>query len=108
MFTNKQIKKNDNVEVIAGKEKGRVGKVLKVDPMKKRALVEKINIVKKHTKPSAQYQQGGIFNKENYIDLSNLTLICPKCSKSTKKVVKILDDKSKIQICNKCGDNIYI
>ena len=100
------LKKNDQVEVIAGKDKGRVGKVLKVDPDMGRAVVEKINLVKRHSKPTPANQQGGIIEKEAMIHLSNLKLICPKCSKTVKTGKKFLDDGAKVRICKKCGESV--
>lgn len=101
-----QIKKNDQVEVITGKDKGRVGKILKVDPRNNKAIVEKINMVQRHTKPNPANQQGGIINKEAMINLSNLKIICPKCSKTVMLGRKMLDDGSKIRVCKKCGESV--
>ncbi len=100
------VKKDDKVELLVGKDKGRVGKVLRVEQKTGRAVVEKINIVKRHTKPNAANQQGGIIEKEAYVDVSNLKLICPKCSKTVRVGKKILDDGSKARVCKKCGESI--
>jgi len=78
------LKKDDQVEVTAGKDKGRVGKVLQVFPDKERALVERINMIKRHTKPTEMNQQGQIVNREATIHVSNLQLICPECTKTGK------------------------
>ncbi len=101
-----QIKKDDQVEVLTGKDKGRVGKILRIDPKKNNAIVEKVNMVQRHTKPNPSNQQGGIINKEAMIDLSNLKLICPKCAKTVMLGRKKLDDGSKIRICKKCGESV--
>lgn len=100
------IKSDDQVEVIAGKDKGRVGKVLRVDRKQGRAIVEKINMIKRHTKPNQTVQQGGIIDKEALIQLSNLMLICPKCTKTSRVGRKILEDGSKVRICKKCGEPV--
>lgn len=101
-----KIKKDDQVEVIAGKDKGRVGTVLLVNPTKNKAIVEKVNIVKRHTKPNPANQEGGIIEKEAFIQISNLKLICPKCSKTVRVGKSVLDDGIKIRICKKCGESV--
>ncbi|OGR00615.1 MAG: 50S ribosomal protein L24 [Deltaproteobacteria bacterium RIFOXYD12_FULL_55_16] len=100
------LKINDQVEVIAGKDKGRVGKVIKVNAANGKAIVEKINMIKRHTKPSQMNQQGGIIEKEAEIDASNLMVICPKCSKTSRLGKKILEDGSKIRTCKKCTESV--
>jgi large subunit ribosomal protein L24 len=100
------LKVNDQVEVIAGKDKGRVGKVIKVNAADGKAIVEKINMIKRHTKPSQTNQQGGIIEKEAAIDASNLMVICPKCSKTSRVGKKILEDGSKVRICKKCTESV--
>ncbi len=100
------VKTNDQVEVIAGKDKGRVGKVLRVDRSNNLAVVEKINMIKRHTKPNQTNQQGGIIHKEALIDVSNLMVICPKCSKTSRIGRKLINDGSKIRFCKKCGEPV--
>lgn len=100
------LKVNDQVEVIAGKDKGRVGKVIKVNAADGKAIVEKINMIKRHTKPSQTNQQGGIIEKEAAIDASNLMVICPKCSKTSRVGKKIMEDGSKVRICKKCTESV--
>ena len=100
------LKINDQVEVIAGKDKGRVGKVIKVNATDGKAIVEKINMIKRHTKPSQTNQQGGIIEKEAAIDASNLMVICPKCSKTSRVGKKILEDGSKVRMCKKCTESV--
>ncbi|MEN8188337.1 MAG: 50S ribosomal protein L24 [Thermodesulfobacteriota bacterium] len=100
------LKKDDQVEVIAGKDKGRVGKVLRILPQKNRAVVERINMIKRHTKPSEMNQQGQIVEKEASIHVSNLQLICPECTQTGRIGRKILDDGSKVRFCKKCGESI--
>ena len=98
------LKKNDKVMVRAGKEKGKIGTVLKVDTEKKRAIVEKINMVKKHTKPGGKNAQGGIVEKEASLHISNLMLVCNKCTEPTRIGKRILEDGSKVRFCKKCGE----
>lgn len=100
------LKKNDQVEVIAGKDKGRVGKVLKVLPDENKAVVERVNMVKRHTKAKEMNQQGQIVEKEAAIHVSNLQLICPECTKTGRIGRKILDDGAKIRFCKSCGESI--
>ncbi len=95
-----KIKKDDKVIVIAGKDKGKIGTVLKVDKEKRRVIVEKVNIVKKHV------PQQGIIEKEAPIHISNVMLICPKCSQPTRVGKKFLEDGRKVRVCKKCGEPI--
>ncbi len=101
-----KIKLNDQVEVISGKDKGRVGKVTKVLLAEDKLLVEKVNVIKRHTKPSNTNQQGGIIEKEAPIQVSNVMLICPQCSKTTRGGKKFLEDGQKVRFCKKCGETI--
>ncbi|MBU2499349.1 MAG: 50S ribosomal protein L24 [Proteobacteria bacterium] len=98
------IKKNDKVVVLSGKEKGKIGAVLKVDSNKGRVVVEKINIVKRHTKPGGKRAQGGILEKEAPIHISNLMLVCNKCAEPSRIGKRILEDGSKVRVCKKCAE----
>ncbi|MFC1869563.1 50S ribosomal protein L24 [Thermodesulfobacteriota bacterium] len=98
------IKKNDKVIVLAGKEQGKLGTVLRVNSDKKRAIVEKVNMVKRHSKPGPKSPQGGIVEKEASIHISNLMLVCNKCAESTRIGKRTLEDGSKVRICKKCGE----
>ena len=98
------LKKNDQVEVIAGTDKGRVGKVLRVFPEKNQAVVEKINMIKRHTKAAEMNQQGQIVEKEAGVDVSNLLLICPECTKTGRIGRKSLEDGTKVRFCKSCGE----
>ena len=98
------IKKNDKVVVLSGKEQGKIGNVLRVE--NGRAIVEKLNIVKRHSKPSAANAQGGILEKEAPIHISNLMIICNKCAEPTRIGKRILDDGSKVRVCKKCDEII--
>lgn len=104
--TKKKLKLNDQVEVIAGKDKGRVGKIIKVHRDSDKVIVEKINMIKRHTKPSVMNQQGGIIDKEAPLQSSNLMLICPRCNKTTRVGSNILDDGAKVRTCKKCGESV--
>ncbi|MFV0437004.1 MAG: 50S ribosomal protein L24 [Desulfopila sp.] len=100
------LKKDDQVEVIAGKDKGRVGKILKVLRDENKAIVERINMVKRHTKATEMNQQGQIVDKEAPIHVSNLQLICPECTKTGRIGRKIHEDGTKIRFCKSCGESI--
>lgn len=100
------IKKNDTVLVISGKEKGKRGRVLSVYPSKQSLLIEKVNIIKRHMKPSKRYAQGGIIEKEAPLHISNVMLICPKCNKPTRIGNTILQDGKKVRACKKCKEVI--
>ncbi|MCF0208548.1 MAG: 50S ribosomal protein L24 [Bacteroidaceae bacterium] len=100
------IKKGDQVIVLAGTDKGKTGKVLKVLVEKQRALVEGINIVKKSAKPSAKNPQGGIVEMEAPIHISNLSLIDPKSGKATRIAIRVKEDGSKVRIAKKSGEEI--
>jgi len=101
-----RIKKNDTVFVITGKEQGKSGRVLMVAPAKEHVLIEKVNIIKRHMKPSRKYSQGGIIEKEAPLHLSNVLLVCPKCNKPTRVANTILQDGKKVRSCKKCREVI--
>ncbi len=100
------IKKNDLVMVIAGKDKGKSGKVLRINSKKERAIVEKVNMIKRHMKPNQQNRQGGILEKEGPLHVSNLMLICSKCTDPTRVGYRILEDNRKVRYCKKCDELI--
>ncbi len=99
------LRKNDRVMVMAGKDKGKVGRIKMIDLKKYRAIVEGAQIVKRHTKPGPR-TSGGIIEKEAPIHISNLMLICPKCTDPVRIGKKILEDGSKVRVCKKCGEAI--
>ena len=101
-----RIIKNDTVKVISGNHKGKVGKVLKVYPKTKRVIVEKVRLVKRHTKPRSQQDQGGIIEKEASINMSNVMLVCPKCSKPARTGFGELSDGTKVRVCKSCNEMI--
>ena len=98
------IKKDDKVKVIVGKDQGKIGKVLKVDRKKSRILVEKINMVKRHSKPTNQNRQGGIIEKEMPIQWSNAMVMCNKCVSPVRIKMQRLEDGKKVRVCVKCNE----
>lgn len=102
----RKLKKNDLVMVVAGKEKGKSGRILQILSKKDRAIVEKVNFVKRHQRPSGQQRQGGIIEKEAPIHISNLMLICETCNKPVRAGMRILEDGKKARYCKKCGELI--
>jgi len=100
------VRKDDLVQVIAGKEKGKSGKVLKVLPHKNRVVVEKVNFIKRHSRPTGKTRQGGIIQKEAPIHISNVLLLCSKCNRGVRMGKRILEDGKKALVCKKCGELI--
>ena len=98
------VKKNDMVSVMAGKDKGKKAKVMRVFYSTSRALVEGINYVKKHTRKTQQDPKGGVVQKEMPIHVSNLAVICPKCARQVRVGFKELADGTKARVCKKCGE----
>lgn len=98
-----RIRKNDTVEVIAGKDKGKKGKVLHVYPGLGRALVENVNMMKKAKRKSQTDQKGGIVEIEALISLSNLMLVCKQCGKRARTKTSVLKDGTKMRECKQCG-----
>lgn len=96
----------DTVTVIAGKDKGKSGKVVHIMMGAGRATVEKLNIVKRHTKPTQTNRQGGILEKEAPIHLSNLMLACGKCHKPVRTRIKVDKDGGKKRVCVKCDQKV--
>ena len=98
-----KIKKDDRVMVTTGRERGKIGRVLKVEPGKGRVLVEKVNMVKRHSRPNQQ-GQGGILEKEAPLNISNVMVVCPKCNEATRTGSKALEDGSRVRYCKKCSE----
>lgn len=97
------IKKNDEVLVIKGRDRGSKGRVLRVLPETRSAVVERVNMIKRHTRPNPQKQvQGGILEREGTIRLSNVKLVCPECGKPTRVGRKRLDDGNGVRVCKQC------
>jgi large subunit ribosomal protein L24 len=90
--------------VIAGKERGKTGKVLRVDRDKNAIIIERVNLVKRHTKPRGPQQPGGIVEKEAAIDASNVMMMCDKCNAPVRVGRKLLNDGKKIRICRRCKE----
>lgn len=99
-----QIRKNDSVIVIGGKERGKTGKVLRVLPDKDAVVIERLNMVKRHTKPRGPQQPGGIVEKEAAIHASNIMILCDKCNAPVRVGHKTLADGKKIRICRRCNE----
>lgn len=105
-MTKVNIKKGDNVYVLAGEDRGKEGRVLSVDAAKNRAIVEGVNMITKSTKPNAQHPQGGLVKKEAPINISNLALIDPKSGKPTRVGYKLNDKGEKVRYSKKSGEEI--
>lgn len=102
-----KIRKNDKVIVTAGKDKGKVGRVLKLLPKSDRVLVEKVNMVKRHTKANPYAKTaGGIVEKEAPLHISNVALLCDACAKPTRVGYKATEDGKKVRFCKKCNQDI--
>ena len=100
------IRNDDTVDVLSGKDKGKQGKVLKTEPKSGKVVVEKVNLVSRHTKPRRQGEEGGILQKEAPIYASKVMRVCPKCNKPTRAAHKVLADGKKVRVCKKCGAEI--
>lgn len=102
-----RIKKDDKVMVMAGKDKGKVGKVLRVLVSKDRILIEKVNMAKRHTKGNPyQRTPGGIVEKEIPVHVSNVLVMCTACTKPTKIGYRFTDDGKKVRYCKKCNEQL--
>ena len=98
------INKNDTVKVLAGKDKGKTGKVLKIYPARGRAIVQGVNFSKKHAKRSRQDEQGGIIQREASMNVSNLMVVCKGCNRPARVGIDVLKDGSKVRYCKKCKE----
>ncbi|MFA5110904.1 MAG: 50S ribosomal protein L24 [Desulfobaccales bacterium] len=101
-----RLKKNDLIEVTTGKEKGKTGKVLKVFREKNQVLVEKLNLIKRHTRPSPTSGQGGIVEKEAPLNVCKVKLVCPKCATATRFRMTQTGEGKKVRVCLKCKELI--
>ncbi len=97
------VKKNDTVMVMAGKDKGKTGKVLRINRKTDRIIVEKVNMIKRHVRPS-QKTKGGIMERESAIHVSNVMMYCDKCSKPVRAGTRVLEDGKKSRYCKKCNE----
>lgn len=98
------VKKNDMVKVLAGKDRGKTGKVLRIFPAERRAIVQGVNFVKRHTRQRRQDEKAGIIEKEAPLHISNLNIICKRCNRITRIGVDVLSDGSKVRYCKKCRE----
>jgi large subunit ribosomal protein L24 len=101
-----RLKKNDLVEVTAGKEKGKTGKILRVLREKNQVVVEKVNMIKRHTRPSPTTGQGGILEKEGPLSVAKVMLVCPKCATATRFRLTRTAEGKKARVCRKCKELI--
>lgn len=104
MGANLSIKRNDLVMVMTGKDRGKQGKVLRVLPKENRVVVEKVNMVKRHTRPGAATRQGGIVEREHKIHVSNVMVVCHRCDRPVRVAKRRLEDGSWVRACGKCGE----
>ena len=100
------VKKGDTVQVLGGKERGKRGKVLIVLPTKQRVIVEKVNMIKRHQRPTQKLRQGGIIEREGSLNLSNVMVVCGKCDRPTRTGVQTLAEGKKARVCRRCGEII--
>ncbi len=104
---NYRVRKDDKVQVLAGKDKGKVGKVLKVLKKRDCVIIEKVNVVKRHTKGNPYSgQAGGIVEKEAPIHISNVAVVCDACTKATRIGYRYTEDGDKVRFCKKCNETI--
>jgi large subunit ribosomal protein L24 len=101
-----RIRKNDTVMVITGRERGKTGKVLRVEREDNRVVIERLHMVKRHQKPRQQGQGGGVIEKEAAIDLSNVMIMCDRCNAPARMGSKRLEDGSSVRTCRRCGEAI--
>jgi large subunit ribosomal protein L24 len=100
------VRRGDLVGVITGRERGKRGKVLRVLTDKGRVVVEHVNMLKKHQRPTQKLRQGGIIEREGALSLSNVLPICGRCDKPSRTGIKVLDDGRKLRTCKRCGEPI--
>jgi large subunit ribosomal protein L24 len=100
------VRKGDTVAVIAGRERGKRGRVLRVLPDKGRVLVEKVNMIKKHQRPTQKLRQGGIIERENPLALSNVLVVCGRCDRPARTGIQVLGDGRKVRVCRRCGEPV--
>lgn len=101
-----KIKKDDNVIVLSGKDKGKEGKVMKTFPKEGKVIVQGVNFSKRHQRPTNQYREGGIIEREAPIYTCKVMVVCPNCGKPSRTAKKILENGEKVRSCRKCGEII--
>jgi large subunit ribosomal protein L24 len=104
-MTKMSIRTGDKVRVIAGKDKGKESKVLVVYPHKQRIVIERVNLIKKATRPTSKNPQGGILEIEGTVHVSNVMIVCPKCSQPTR-IGRKREDGARVRYCKKCNNDI--
>lgn len=102
------LKKDDKVKIITGKDRNKIGKIVRVIRKDSRVIVENINIIKKHSKPSATNRQGGIVEQEAPLHWSNVMLVCNKCLNAVRIKRKLFEDGKKVRVCSKCNEMIDV
>ena len=102
----KKIRKNDEILVILGRDRGKKGKIQRSLPRDERLIVEGVNMIKRHMRPRGTVRQAGIIEREAPIHISNVLLICKKCNQPTRVGFRILEDKTKVRLCKRCGEVI--
>ena len=100
------VRRGDTVAVIAGRDRGKRGKVLRVLPEQGRVMVEKINLLKKHQRPTQKLRQGGIIEREGALALSNVLVVCGRCDRPVRTGMRILADGRKTRVCRRCGESV--
>ena len=100
------VRRGDTVAVIAGKERGKRGKVLRVLVADGRVLIEHVNMIKKHQRPTQKLRQGGIIERDGPLALSNVLLVCGRCDKPVRTGIKVLADGRKLRVCKQCGEPV--
>lgn len=108
MSNNVHVRKGDTVYVLSGKDRGKKGKVLSVNPDDGMVLVEGVNMSTKHKRPRSRYQQGGIIHQESAINSAKVMLVCEHCKAPTKVARKVHEDGQKDRVCKRCGELIDI
>jgi large subunit ribosomal protein L24 len=101
-----KIRKGDRVRVLAGKDRGKEGEVMRALPREGKVIVDGVNVAKKHQRPTRTTQQGGIIDKDMPIQVSNVALVCPSCGRPTRVGFKIDQSGGKVRMCRKCGGEI--
>ncbi|HEY7649982.1 MAG TPA: 50S ribosomal protein L24 [Methylomirabilota bacterium] len=100
------VRRGDLVAVISGRDRGKRGKVLRVLHDRGRVMVEKINMIKRHQRPTQKLRQGGIIEREGALALANVLLVCGRCDRPSRTGIKVLGDGRRIRVCKRCGESI--
>ncbi len=103
-MTGTHVRRGDTVAVIAGRERGKRGKVLRVHPERGRVVVEKVNMIKRHQRPTQKLRQGGIIEREGALALANVMLVCGRCDKPARTGTRALTDGRRVRVCKRCGE----